>query len=81
MDVDQQDIERNEIVPIREQPVKYIRDFDRNEFEKCRNYFSRPNELLRAMYRSWLDVQHQPEKCMIACRFCKTYFEAGWRPD
>ena len=33
------------------------------------------------MYRLWLDVQHQSDKCMITCRICKKYFQSGWRPD
>ena len=63
-------------------PLQYIPDFDVQEFEKCRDFFSRPHDLRwRGMYYSWLDVQQQAGSCIIKCRICKAYFDAGWRPD
>lgn len=85
MDIDVvPEIQRTVDIPTsNEEPKKkYIPEFDLQEFKKCEKYFTKPLELQnRGMYSLWLQVEHLPEKCWITCRFCRTYFEAGWRPD
>ena len=67
--------------PLNEKPKKYISDFDLNEFRKCHDYFTRPADLERGMYSSWMQIEHRSGKCIVTCKFWRTYFQAGFRPD
>lgn len=69
------------VPPLPEARRKYLPEFDEAEFAKCRQHFSKPDDLLKIRFKAWLEVKHEPHRCLIFCRVCRTYFQSGWRPD